>query len=70
MKSEWTKGVTTLRFMSPAIQTELRKAIRQKQKERREMCVTVVKDIVVPIGGILISIFSLVIAYAALKLKH
>ena len=68
---EWTKGEKTkFLFMSPALQTELRKAIRQEQKERREMWTTLVKDIVAPIGGIVISILSLLIAYAALKLKH
>jgi hypothetical protein len=70
-ESEWIKpGKGELPFMSPAMQTELRKAIRQEQKERREMWTTVVKDIIAPIGGIIISIGSLMIAYAALKLKQ
>jgi len=30
----------------------------------------IVKDIISPIGSLLISILSLLIAYAALKLKH
>ena len=51
-------------------QTQLRKDIRQEQKERREMWTMVVKDIIAPIGGIIISVLSLLIAYAALKLKH
>jgi hypothetical protein len=33
------------------------------------MWIVVVKDVVIPIGGILISVISLLIAYAALKLN-
>jgi hypothetical protein len=48
----------------------LRKAIRQEQKERREAITAIIKDVISPIGALIISILSLLIAYAALKLKH
>jgi len=56
-------------ILRPKAYMELRKAIRQERKERREMWIVVVKDVVVPIGGILISVISLLIAYAALKIN-
>jgi hypothetical protein len=59
-----------LPHMTPAMQTDLRRAIRQEQRERREMWTIVVKDVVVPIGGILISVLSLMIAWAALHIKR
>jgi hypothetical protein len=57
-------------FLTAKAQTQLRQAIRQEKKERREIWTTLIKDIITPIGGIIISILSLMIAYAALKLKH
>jgi hypothetical protein len=57
-------------ILTPRAYASLRSAIRQEQKERKEAVVSVVKDIVSPIGGLIISILSLLIAYAALKLKH
>jgi hypothetical protein len=73
-KANWMSGFTnrpaTYTYLSIAAQAQLRRAIRQEKKERREIWTTVVKDIITPIGGIVISILSLMIAYAALKLKH
>ena len=59
-------GVTMLTTKGYA---EVRKSIRQEKKERREMWTALVKDVFVPLGGIVISIISLLIAYAALKIK-
>jgi hypothetical protein len=58
-----------LAYMTPTMQTDLRRAIRQ-ERERREMWTMVVKDVVVPIGGIVISVLSLMIAWAALHIKR
>lgn len=73
-ESEWETGghhnPNKLPYMTPAMQTELRRSIRQEQKERREVWTIVVKDVVVPIGGIVISVLSLMIAWAALHVKH
>lgn len=49
---------------------KLRSRIRQEKKERREAVTAIVKDIISPIGSLIISILSLLIAYAALHLKH
>ena len=57
------KGLHYLRLEA---QTQLRKDIRQENKERT----AVIKDVVMPIAGIIISILSLMIAYAALHLKQ
>jgi len=59
-----------LHYLKVEIQAQLRKDIRQERKERREMWTALVKDIVSPLGSLIISILSLLIAYAALKLKH
>jgi hypothetical protein len=56
--------------LTPKGYADLRSRIRLEKKERREIVTTLVKDIISPIGGIIISILSLLIAYAALKLKH
>jgi hypothetical protein len=50
--------------------SDLRSKIRQERKERRETATAIVKDIISPLGALIISILSLMIAYAALKLKH
>lgn len=62
-------------FFGPQILTakgysELRSKIRQEKKERRETFVAIIKDIISPIGALIISILSLLIAYAALHLKR
>lgn len=59
-----------MHYLSLEMQTQLRKDIRQERKERREMWSSIVKDIVSPIGSLIISILSLLIAFAALKIKH
>jgi hypothetical protein len=73
-ENQWETGgdhnPAKLAYMTPAMQTDLRRAIRQEQRERREMWTMVMKDLVVPIGGILISVLSLMIAWAALHIKH
>ena|SRR5579864_3622106 len=56
--------------LTPKGYSDLRSKIRQEQKERRETMIAIMKDIVSPIGSLIISILSLLIAYAALKLKH
>lgn len=58
------------KHLTVAAQVELRQAIRQEQKELREKWMGMVKDVVVPLGGIVISILSLLIAYSALHMKH
>jgi hypothetical protein len=55
-----------LDYLRLEAQKQLRKDIRQENKEGT----AVMKDLVVPIGGIIISILSLLIAYAALHLKQ
>jgi hypothetical protein len=50
--------------------SDLRSKIRQERKDRRETVTAIVKDIISPIGALIISILSLLIAYAAVKLKH
>jgi hypothetical protein len=58
------------RFLTTEALHELNKAIRQERKDRRDIAITLIKDIISPIGALIISILSLLIAYAALKLKH
>jgi hypothetical protein len=73
-ENEWETGgyynPSKLAYMTPTMQTDLRRAIRQEQRERREMWTMVVKDVVVPIGGIVISVLSRMIAWAALHIKR
>jgi hypothetical protein len=57
-------------FLTQVGYDKLRSRIRQEKKERREYLTAIVKDLVVPISTIIISIISLLIAYTALKLKH
>jgi hypothetical protein len=68
-KTSWSE------FFGPRILTtkgiaDLRSRIRQERKERREVATAIIKDIFVPLATITISILSLLIAYAALKLKR
>jgi hypothetical protein len=56
--------------LTPKGYADLRSNIRQEQRERRETVTALIKDIISPVGGIIISILSLLIAYAALKLKQ
>lgn len=70
--ASWEHDTTdkyTPHHLTPAAQTQLRQAIRQEKKERREMVTSIINDIISPIGGIIISILSLLVAYLALKLK-
>jgi hypothetical protein len=72
-ESSWEADIDNKRthhHLTRAAQAQLRNDIRQEQKERREEWTAIIKDLVVPIGGIIISVLSLLIAYAALKLKH
>lgn len=57
-------------FLTHVGYDKLRSGIRQEKKERREAITSIIKDIISPIGALIISILSLLIAYAALKLKH
>ena len=57
-------------ILTPKAYSDLRSKIRQEKKERRETFTAIIKDIVSPIGALIISILSLLIAYAALHLKH
>lgn len=57
-------------ILTPKAYADLRSKIRQERKERRETVTAIVKDIISPLGALIISIMSLLIAYAALKLKH
>jgi hypothetical protein len=59
-----------LHYLKVEVQAQLRKDIRQEKKERRETVTAIVKDVISPLGSLIISILSLMIAYAALKLKH
>ena len=64
----WEKVLGEFYALTPQGYADLRTAIRQERKERREVWMAWIKDVVVPIGGIVISILSLMIAYAALKI--
>jgi hypothetical protein len=57
-------------YLTHAGYDKLRARIRQERKEHREAITSIIKDIISPIGALIISILSLLIAYAALKLKH
>lgn len=57
-------------YLTHAGYDKLRARIRQERKERREAITSIIKDIISPLGALIISILSLLIAYAALKLKH
>jgi hypothetical protein len=57
-------------YLTKKAHVQLSKDIRQEQKERLELKTAVIKDIIGPISALIISILSLLIAYAALKLKH
>ena len=54
----------------PRAYAVLRSQMREERKGRRESITAIIKDIISPIGALIISILSLLIAYAALKLKH
>jgi histidinol phosphatase-like enzyme len=56
--------------LNPKAYDDLRKRIRQERKERREIWISWVKDVIAPLGGIAISIISLLIAYAALNIRR
>lgn len=47
----------------------LRTQVRQEYKDRRERWISWVKDVCIPIGGILISLASLMLAYHAVSSK-
>jgi hypothetical protein len=57
-------------YLTHAGYAKLRSRIRQEKKERREAITAIIKDIISPLGALIISILSLLIAYAALKFKH
>lgn len=57
-------------YLTHAGHAKLRSGIRQEKKERREAITSIIKDIISPLGALIISILSLLIAYAALKLRH
>jgi len=57
-------------YLTHAGYDKLRSSIRQEKKARREAITSIIKDVINPIGALVISIISLLIAYAALKLKH
>jgi hypothetical protein len=71
-EGSWTGGIVhrQMKFLSLEAQATLRKEIRLEKKEYRETWTALIKDVLVPIGGIVISVLSLMIAYAALKLRH
>lgn len=48
----------------------VRSDIRKEKKERSERWISLIKDVVIPLGSFLIGILSLLVAYAALHLKH
>jgi hypothetical protein len=57
-------------FLTHVGYDKLHSRIRQEKKERRESVTSIIKDIISPLGALIISILSLLIAYAAVKLKH
>lgn len=57
-------------YLTNKAPTQLGKEIRKERRERLELRIVIVKDLISPIGPLIISILSLLIAYAALRLKH
>lgn len=67
-KTSWERGYNpSIYYLNPAARTALRQAIRREWKERWEFAIVIVKDLAVPIIGIVATIVSLILA---LKIKH
>jgi hypothetical protein len=57
-------------YLTKEGQHELRKAIRQEAEDSLKNRMLFVKEVVIPLGSFIIAGLSLLITYAALKLKH
>jgi hypothetical protein len=57
-------------YLTKEGQHELRKIIRQEAEDSMRNRMLFVKEVVIPVGSFIIAVLSLLITYAALKLKH
>jgi hypothetical protein len=58
----WERGYTGISYLSRAAQFDLRSQIRQEKKARRDDIVSWIRDIVVPVMGILSATTALIVA--------